>query len=138
LNTITSAAGLVISWKKVQRVPLQHHLDIDAFRRRLSATRPAWALTKIKLHAKCLGILGGPGVTDKLNMSEAYNKYLVRCRFVARLGLGWVRASAMHNIFALPVLPYIAQAQGDGGIEDTDPCVSLAVPSSAAWRAPWA
>jgi hypothetical protein len=120
LSIVASATGLHISWRKVQIVPLARNPDIPAFRRRLSATRPAWSTAKIGLSAKYLGILVGPEVTDKSNMAAPLAKYFDRCRFIARLGLGWVRAAAMHNIFALPVLSYVAQVQGDNGIDDTD------------------
>jgi hypothetical protein len=120
LDTIAAGAGLLISWRKVQLVPLQRSVDLAAFRRRLSATRPAWAQAKIKLQAKYLGILLGPEVTDKMNMQAAFDKYLERCRFIARLGMGWIKAASLHNIFALPVLSYIAQVQGDNGIDEID------------------
>jgi hypothetical protein len=120
LATVASAAGLHISWRKVQIVLLDRHPDVLAFRRRLSATRPAWASAKVGLSAKYLGILVGPEVTDKSSMAAPLAKYIDRCRFIARLGLGWARAAAMHNIFALPVLSYVAQIQGDCGIDDTD------------------
>jgi hypothetical protein len=120
LSTIASGAGLHISWRKVQLVPLHRHPDLDDFRRRLSATRPAWSTATISLQAKYLGIITGPGATDKITMQAPLQKYIERCRFIGRLGLGWVRAAAMHNIFALPVLSYVAQVQGDRGIEDFD------------------
>jgi hypothetical protein len=120
LTLIASAAGLSINWRKVQLVPLHRHPDLEQFRRRLSATRPAWAVAKVALQAKYLGIVVGPAVTDKIAMEGPLLKYLERCRFISRLGLGWVKASAMHNIFALPVLSYVAQVQGDRGIEDRD------------------
>jgi hypothetical protein len=120
LALVASAAGLHINWRKVQLVPLHRHPDLEQFRRRLSATRPAWAVAKVALQAKYLGIVIGPEVTDKIAMEGPLRTYLERCRFISRLGLGWVRASAMHNIFALPVLSYVAQVQGDRGIEDRD------------------
>jgi hypothetical protein len=120
LTLVASAAGLHINWRKVQLVPLHRHPDLEQFRRRLSATRPAWAVAKIALQAKYLGFVIGPAVTDKMAMEGPLQKYLERCRFISRLGLGWVRAAAMHNIFALPVLSYVAQVQADRGIEDRD------------------
>jgi hypothetical protein len=120
LSTIASAAGLHINWKKVQLVPLFRNPDLENFRRRLSAARPAWAEAKIALQAKYLGIIVGPAVTDKIVMQAPLAKYIERCRFISRLGLGWVKAASMHNIFALPVLSYVAQVQGDRGIEDRD------------------
>jgi hypothetical protein len=120
LSLVASAAGLHINWLKVQLVPLHRHPDLEQFRRRLSATRPAWAVAKVTLQAKYLGIVIGPAVTDKQAMEEPLQKYIERCRFISRLGLGWVKASAMHNIFALPVLSYVAQVQGDRGIDDRD------------------
>jgi hypothetical protein len=120
LSTIASGAGLHINWRKVQLVPLHRHPDLDDFRRRLSATRPAWSTATISLQAKYLGIITGPAATDKITMQAPLQKYIERCRFIGRLGLGWVRAAAMHNIFALPVLSYVAQVQGDRGIEDFD------------------
>jgi hypothetical protein len=120
LQLIASATGLVISWKKVQLVPLHRDPDLEDFRRRLSAIRPSWSVAKIQLFAKYLGILVGPGVTNKSNMEAPLSKYLDRCRFISRLGLGWVRAASLHNIFALPVLSYVAQVQGDEGIDEAD------------------
>ncbi len=60
----------------------------------------------------------GPGVTDQSAMAGPLEKYTTRFRFISKLGLGWVRAAAMHNIFAMPVLSYVAQVQGDAGIAD--------------------
>jgi hypothetical protein len=120
LSVIASAAGLHINWRKVQIIPLHRHPNIDLFRRRLSATRPAWAAAKIALQAKYLGFIVGPEVTDKVSFAGPLLKYIERCRFISRLGLGWAKAAEMHNIFALPVLSYIAQLQSDRGIEDKD------------------
>jgi hypothetical protein len=53
-------------------------------------------------------------------MAEPINQYISRGRFVAKLGLGWTRTASMHNIFALPVLSYVAQVQGDSGIREED------------------
>jgi hypothetical protein len=120
LLLVASAAGLHINWRKVQLVPLYRDPDLELFRRRLSATRPAWAAATVALTAKYLGIIIGPAVTDKMAIEDPFGKYIERCRFISRLGLGWVRAAAMHNIFALPVLSYVAQVQADRGIEDRD------------------
>jgi hypothetical protein len=120
LAVIASAAGLHISWRKVQLIPLHRHPDLELFRRRLSATRPAWAVAKIALQAKYLGFIVGPAVTDKTSFEGPLNKYIERCRFISRLGMGWFKATEMHNIFALPVLSYVAQLQGDRGIADRD------------------
>jgi hypothetical protein len=70
--------------------------------------------------AKYLGILVGPGVTDIEAFAAPLNKYFERCRFIAKMGLGWVRAASLHNIFALPVLSYVAQVQGDDGLREPD------------------
>jgi hypothetical protein len=67
-----------------------------------------------------LGILLGPEATDKMNMQASFDKYLERCRFIARLGLGWIKAASLRNIFALLVLPYVAQVQGDNDIDEID------------------
>jgi endonuclease/exonuclease/phosphatase family metal-dependent hydrolase len=120
LSHIAAAAGLRINWKKVQLIPLWRGADCDLTKRRLTATCPHWKLAKIGFAAKYLGIQVGPGVTDASALEAPLAKYISRCRFIAKMGLGWVRAAAMHNIFALPVLSYVAQVQGDAGLRDTD------------------
>jgi hypothetical protein len=64
--------------------------------------------------------LVGPGVTDRSAFAAPLEKYVARCRFIAKLGLGWNRAAWMHNVFALPVLTYVAQLQADDGITEKD------------------
>jgi hypothetical protein len=87
--------------EQVQIAQLHRAADLAAFRRGLSAARLAWAVAKIHLFAEYLGILMGPSVTYK-----------------PPLWLGWVKASATHNIFALLVLSYMVHLQGDEGIDD--------------------
>jgi hypothetical protein len=118
LAEVAMAAGLLINWKKVQLVPLWPSADLVATKRRLTATCPHWKPAKLAMEAKYLGLLVGPGVSDQSAFANPVEKYLQRCRFIAKLGLGWVRAAAMHNIFALPVLSYVAQVQGDDGLPE--------------------
>jgi hypothetical protein len=120
LACIASAAGLHINWKKVQLIPLWRDPDLELMRRRLSATCPRWAPSKIGLSAKYLGIQVGPGVSDFDAFAVPLSKYLDRCRFIAKMGLGWMRAATLHNIFALPVLSYVAQVQADEGLREQD------------------
>jgi hypothetical protein len=89
-------------------------------RRRLTATCLPWKPAKLTFEAKYLGIMVGPGVTDKSAFAEPLAKYISRLRLIAKMGLGWARAANLHNIFALPVLSYVAQVQGDVGIQDLD------------------
>jgi hypothetical protein len=120
LARIASAAGLHINWKKVQLIPLWRDPDLELMRRRLSATCPRWTPSKIGLSAKYLGIQVGPGVSDIDAFAAPLSKYLDRCRFIAKMGLGWMRAATLHNIFALPVLSYVAQVQADEGLREQD------------------
>jgi hypothetical protein len=120
LACIASAAGLHINWKKVQLIPLWRDPDLELMRRRLSATCPRWTPSKIGLSAKYLGIQVGPGVSDLDAFAAPLSKYLDRCRFIAKMGLGWMRAATLHNIFALPVLSYVAQVQADEGLREQD------------------
>jgi hypothetical protein len=120
LADVAAGAGLYINWQKVQLIPLWRHADLELVKRRLSATCPRWKLSKLGLTAKYLGILVGPGVTDQDVFAAPLKKYWDRCRFIAKLGLGWSRAASLHNIFALPVLSYVAQVQGDDGIREMD------------------
>jgi hypothetical protein len=120
LADIAAGAGLHINWQKVQLIPLWWHADLELMRRRISATCPRWKPTKLSMTAKYLGILVGPGLSDLDVFAAPLKKYLDRCRFIAKLGLGWTRAASLHNIFALPVLSYVAQVQGDDGLRETD------------------
>jgi hypothetical protein len=120
LTVIATATGLYINWKKVQLVPLWRNPDLDALLRRLSATCPRWKPAKLGLSAKYLGILVGPGVSDGEVFAAPYAKYIARCRFISQMGLGLVRSSSMHNIFAMPVLTYVAQVQADDGLREQD------------------
>jgi hypothetical protein len=89
-------------------------------RKRISATCPRWKPSKLALSAKYLGIQVGPGVSDIDAFAAPLLKYLDRCRFIAKMGLGWSRAASLHNMFALPVLSYIAQVQADDGLREQD------------------
>jgi hypothetical protein len=120
LADVASATGLYINWKKVQLVPLWRNPDLPYLLRRLSATCPRWKPAKLALSAKYLGIMVGPGVSDCEVFEAPLNKYITRCRYISQLGLGLARASSMHNIFALPVLTYVAQVQADDGIREAD------------------
>jgi endonuclease/exonuclease/phosphatase family metal-dependent hydrolase len=120
LQVVAAAAGLHINWKKVQLVPLWRSPSFELIRRRLSATCPRWKPSQITLSAKYLGIQVGPGVSDSSAFAGPLAKYLERCRFIAKMSLGWVRAASLHNIFALPVLSYVAQVQGDEGLREVD------------------
>jgi endonuclease/exonuclease/phosphatase family metal-dependent hydrolase len=120
LAVIASAAGLHINWKKVQLIPLWARPDMEYMRKRMSATCPRWKPAKIDMAAKYLGIQVGPGVTDISAFAAPLLKYTDRCRFIAKMGLGWARAASLHNIFALPVLSYVAQVQGDEGLREPD------------------
>jgi hypothetical protein len=120
LAGVAAGAGLYINWQKVQLIPLWRHVDLELLRRRLSATCPRWKPTKLSMSAKYLGILVGPGVSDVDAFAAPLKKYMERCRFIAKMGLGWVRAASLHNIFALPVLSYVAQVQGDDGLREPD------------------
>jgi endonuclease/exonuclease/phosphatase family metal-dependent hydrolase len=120
LVVVASAAGLHINWKKVQLVPLWRLPDLALMRRRISATCPRWKPSQIDLCAKYLGILVGPGVTDTQAFAAPVAKYIDRCRFIAKMGLGWTRAASLHNLFALPVLSYVAQVQADDGLREHD------------------
>ncbi len=120
LADVAAGAGLRINWQKVQLIPLWWHADLELVKRRISATCPRWKPSKLAMTAKYLGILVGPGVSDSDVFAAPLKKYLERCRFIAKLGLGWVRAASLHNIFALPVLSYVAQVQGDDGLREMD------------------
>jgi hypothetical protein len=120
LAYIAVGAGLKVNWKKVQLIPLWREADCDLMKRRLSASCPHWKPAKIGFSAKYLGILVGPGASDTSAFADPFIKYIDRCRFINKMGLGWTRAAAMHNIFALPVLSYVAQVQGDLGLKDID------------------
>jgi endonuclease/exonuclease/phosphatase family metal-dependent hydrolase len=120
LADVAAGAGLHINWQKVQLIPLWWHADLELIKRRLSATCPRWKPSKLGMTAKYLGILVGPGVSDTDVFAVPLKKYWERCRFIAKLGLGWSRAASLHNIFALPVLSYVAQVQGDDGLREID------------------
>jgi endonuclease/exonuclease/phosphatase family metal-dependent hydrolase len=120
LAVVASAAGLHINWKKVQLIPLWRSPNLAAMRNRISATCPRWKPTQLALTAKYLGIQVGPGVTDSFVFAAPLTKYLERCRFIAKMGLGWSRAASLHNLFALPVLSYVAQVQADDGLREHD------------------
>jgi hypothetical protein len=120
LSLVASGAGLHINWKKVQLIPLWRNPNFDLMRNRLSATCPRWKPSKLATSAKYLGIQVGPGVSDLDAFAAPLAKYLERCRFIAKMGLGWTKAAALHNMFALPVLSYVAQVQADAGIREHD------------------
>jgi hypothetical protein len=120
LADVAAGAGLRINWQKVQLIPLWWHADLELTKRRLSAACPRWKPSKLGMTAKYLGILVGPGVSDTDVFATPLKKYWERCRFIAKLGLGWIRAASLHNIFALPVLSYVAQVQGDDGLREPD------------------
>jgi hypothetical protein len=120
LSVIASAAGLYINWKKVQVISLWKSPDLAYTSKRLSATCPRWKPAKLDLKAKYLGLMVGPGVSDVDAYSAPLAKYIERCRFIAKMGLGLARAASLHNIFALLVLTYVAQVQADEGLREQD------------------
>jgi hypothetical protein len=120
LQVVAAAAGLHINWRKVQLIPLWRNPSFAMMRSRLSATCPRWKPSQLTLSAKYLGIQVGPGVSDTSAFAAPLAKYLDRCRFIAKMSLGWTRAASLHNIFALPVLSYVAQVQADEGLREVD------------------
>jgi hypothetical protein len=105
LAVVASAAGLRINWQSVQLVPLWCSLDLAIMRRRLSATCPSLASAKIAISAKYLGIMVGPGDTDQSKVAAPLGKYIQRCRFIAKIGPGWVCAASCWHPFHLSDVP---------------------------------
>jgi hypothetical protein len=109
LRSAGRATNLHINVKKTRVLPLWRAPDLEIGRRRLSAGWPAWAKFIFTLEHEYLGILVGPSATNVKRWICAVLKFESRVVSIAQMGVAWPTAILLYNLFAMPVLSYIAQ-----------------------------
>jgi hypothetical protein len=109
LRAAGRATNLHLNVKKTRVLPLWRNPLLDVASRRLGAGWPAWAKFVFTLEHEYLGILVGPSATNVKRWFPAVLKFEGRVVSIAQMGVAWPTAILLYNVFAMPVLGYIAQ-----------------------------
>jgi hypothetical protein len=103
------ATNLHLNVKKTKVLPLWRNPQLAASSRRLSAGWPLWAKFGFCLSHEYLGVIVGPAATNALRWVKAVSCFEARVVAIAQMGVAWPTSIMLFNVFALPVLSYIAQ-----------------------------
>ena len=101
-------SNLQLNLNKTIIIPLFPQPDLHTIRNRLTALIPNWAAVQYEYSARYLGFILGPDSGDK-SWTDPLNKFLQRAQAWSDRDLGLHCTSTSYNIFAIPVLTYLAQ-----------------------------
>ena len=101
-------ANLHLNLSKTVIIPLFPQPNLETVKSKLVHNIPTWATVQFAYHARYLGFILGPESSDK-SWKDPTDKFIKRAQAWADQQIGLHCTMTCYNVFALPVLTYIAQ-----------------------------